>query len=197
MKRTMLSAALFLFAGLVFADDVRVLVVPKGGEPKVIGKPGEPIQVELFRKDFQPRGEPGKPPQGNSNAELIALLKKAIQILEAQGGQPPVRAPLQWQKLEDPRAHEEMAKRMKELHMRLQQHPKADSPDVARAREAMQMAEKQLAQAKETLARVLGGQGGQPKPEPPPAARSAELEKRLDMLMRELEEIRREMKRQK
>jgi hypothetical protein len=151
-----------------------------------------------------------------SNQEVIDLLKKVIQKLEAQdaqqGRRPAIRLEKSPEKGEGQQAIRELEKARIELLKELQtgrtqnpnkEAPKPESPELQKARAEVQAGEQRLQEAKSRLTKLQGAPGTgwqvierQPASPPPgaPDARRQALEKRLDALLREIEELRREIK---
>jgi hypothetical protein len=187
MKRALFATVLsaILLSGTARAEEIKV---------QVIGQPA---------------------PQADANREIIELLKQVIQKLEAQGKKAPgapagiERRPAQgkWEVEAVPVQQAEAQKRLVAILNR--QREKLG--DVNKAREEVEQAKKRLQEAVEKLQKLEGRAApGSPwrieaktevkKPGTPAPTEEAkekkrqELEKRLDQLMRELEAIRRELK---
>lgn len=196
--------SLLLFAGVLPADESRFRIVTSQGV--VLDGAGQP-------------GAPARSPSPND--ELIALLKKAIQILEAQSGkQPPQpvlmrRAVVTDQSPEVRKARYELTKRLQELQFQVGKQEskpmirvetiqrKPATPELDKARAEVKAAEQRLQEAKARLAKLeaqpaIGSAPSYwmttPRREPAAAPKSPDLEKRLDRLEQALEEIRRELK---
>jgi hypothetical protein len=185
MKRALLATVLsaFLLSGTARAEDIKV---------QVIGQPAS---------------------KADANREIIELLKQIIQKLEAQSQAP--GAPAGIERRPGQAKWEVQAVPVQQAEKRLvailnQQREKLG--DVNKAREEVEQARKRLQEAVEKLHKLEAGRAapGSPwrietktaekKPGAPAPADEAkekkrqELEKRLDQLMRELEAIRRELK---
>jgi len=123
---------------------------------------------------------------GGSNQEVVDLLKKAVQLLEARNPMP----------VPQPQAVRIINVPVKTTYL---SQPK-ESPELERARSEVKAAEQRLQEAKDRLAKLQTA----PKTaavklywqqfEARPADRTAELEKRIDRLIQEVEAIRQEIK---
>jgi hypothetical protein len=208
MYRRYLVAAITLLTfplGAWAEETPSIQIVAPGSSQNPNQQPGG-IQIQNRAVAQAPAAAP-KPP--NANQEIIELLKQVLQKLEAQEGrraQTPA-APLRFQiqgrdqsiKKVEAEAVQQLERARRQLEQTLQKEAKTTEVDKARAE--VKAAELRLAEAKARLAKLEATQTtsgwtviSQPAPQ---VSKPSDVEQRLDRLLREVEQLRQEIRQQK